>query len=213
MSEPTEATQSAPAPVAADTATATAPVAPAKADDKNPAWLPERIEQAKRSAMAETLKALGVADVESAKVAIAKARELEEASKSEIQKLADRLASVEPQATRARDLEERLSRFADAELSKLSENQRAAVMRIAGDDKARALDTIEALRPTWSSQSQSAPSAPLPAPASTAQQAPPTPAKPSNGIDHRATYEALKAQNPVMAAAYRQQHQHALTTK
>jgi hypothetical protein len=55
MSEPTKATQSAPAPVATVPA-----VEAAKADDKSPAWLPERIEQAKRSAQADALKALGV---------------------------------------------------------------------------------------------------------------------------------------------------------
>lgn len=208
MSEPTEATPSAPAPVAVDTTNATAK----PADEKAPAWLPERIEQAKRSAMAETLKALGVTDVESAKAAIAKARELEEASKSEIEKLAGKLAALEPQAKRAADLEERIGRLADAELAKLSDAQRDAVKRLAGDDRARMLDALDALRPTWTAPAAptNAP-APLPTAASTAQAPAPPPAAKTHGVDHRATYEALKASNPVMAAAYRQRFGHELT--
>jgi NAD-dependent DNA ligase len=204
MSEPTEATPSAPAPVAADNATTTA----TKADDKSPAWLPERIEQAKRSAMAETLKALGVADVESAKAAIAKARELEEASKTEIQRLSEKALALEPLAKRAAELDATVARYADAELAMLSEAQRAAVAAIAGDDKARALATIDALRPTWVAAAAAplAASAPIPAPANTSQVPAPKAAMATAGVDHKATYEGMRATNPVMAAQYLSAH-------
>lgn len=208
MSEPTEATQSAPAPVAADTATATAPVAPAKADDKNPAWLPERIEQAKRSAQADALKALGVESFDAAKAAIAKARELEEASKTEIQRLSEKALALEPLAKRAAELDATVARYADAELAKLSEAQRAAVAAIAGDDKARALATIDALRPTWvaAAAAPTAASAPIPAPANTSQVPAPKAAMATAGVDHKATYEGMRATNPVMAAQYLSAH-------
>lgn len=207
MSEPTEATQPTAAP-------AVPPPAPsATGDDKAPAWLPERIEQAKRAATADALKALGVDSIDAAKAAVSKARELEEASKTELQRYADKVSALEPMAKRAADLEATIGRIADVEVSRLTEEQRSAVAAIAGDDKARVLATIEALRPTWNKPQASAPNAPAPiaAPANTAQKPPPSPnASAVSGVDHAATYQALKAENPVMAAAYLSQHQRAI---
>lgn len=202
MSEPTEATQGTATPATA------LPAPEPKADDKAPAWLPERIEQAKRSAQADALKALGVDSFDAAKAAIAKARELEEASKSEIQRLTDRVAGLEPLTKRAAELDATVARYADAELSKLTEAQRAAVAAIAGDDKSRALATIDALRPTWvaASAAPTAASAPIPAPANTSQVPAPKAATASAGVDHKATYEGMRGTNPVMAAQYLSAH-------
>lgn len=210
MSEPTEATQGTAAP--ATQATTSATIELAKADDKTPAWLPERIEQAKRSAQADALRALGVDSFDAAKAAIAKARELEEASKSEIQRLTDKVAGLEPLTKRAAELDATVARYADAELSRLSEAQRAAVTAIAGDDKARALATIDALRPTWAAApaAPTAASAPIPAPANTSQVPAPRAATASAGVDHKATYEALAASNPVKAAQYLAAHSRAI---
>ena len=196
MSEATEQVADTAAP-AVETAniTQTAPTEP-------PNWLPMRLEQAKRSALAEAQKALGVESLEQAKALIEKAKTLEEQRKSDVEKLTERVTSLEPKASRASALEERLGRMADAALAGLTEAQRAAVLAIAKDDKTAALDTIEALRPTWAAMAP-APPAPLPAPAkTTAATAAPPAIAPTAVTNHRATYDALKAENPLAAAQY-----------
>lgn len=201
MSEATEPVADTAAP-AVETAniTQTAPTEP-------PNWLPMRLEQAKRSALAEAHKALGVESIEQAKALIEQARKLEEQRKSDVEKLTERLSSLEPKATRASALEERLGRMADSALAGLTEAQRSAVLAIAKDDKTAVLDTIEALRPTWAALAAPAVAAPLPAPAkTTAATAAPATASPSASTDYRATYEALKAENPLAAAQFLNLH-------
>lgn len=202
MSDATTAPSGTAAP---ETTTNAAPPAEKSPNVGEPEWLPKRIEQAKRSAEAEALKTLGVDSFEAAKAAIAKARELEESKKSEIEKFAEKVKSLEPEAKKAVALAARLDKYADAELAKLSEAQKAAVLAIAGDDKGSALDAIEALRPTWNSQAD-APK-PLPAPASTAVATAPPPAAAAPVTNHRATWEALKETNPFLAAQYLSAHE------
>ncbi len=192
-----------------------------KADDKQPDrpanvgepdWLNDRLARAsasaKKSAEAEALKLLGVSSFDEAKASIAKAKELEESKKTEIEKFADKVKALEPVAKRSSELEEKLTRYADAEMARLTDEQKAAVTRIVGDDKTRILDTIEALRPTWVAKTEESktdekePAKKLPAPAkTTASGAPPKGADPEV-IDHKAVYERLKEENPMKAARY-----------
>jgi len=112
-------------------------------------------------------------------------------------------------ATLIAELQKQIATYADAELAKLTPAQLAAVKALAGDDKGRALETIEALRPTWASAPvvDAAPQAPAPAappaPAETApgRTAPPSPA-PQSSIDPAAEYARLKTINPFAAAQY-----------
>lgn len=190
-------------PIVAPTAPTTAP-AQEPDDDKitlTQQRLNERLARAKKSAIEDALKDLGVENVEAAKAAIAKARELEESKKSEIEKFSERVKALEPEAKRASELSAKLAKYADAELAKLTEAQRDAVVAIAGDDKARALDTIEALRPTWMAPI-AAPSNALPAPAKTTASGPAPAATSTPSVDHKAIYEALKAEHPMKAAQY-----------
>lgn len=182
----------------------TEPKPDAKQDDKDPSWLNGRLEQAKRSAQREMLAELGIDDPEKLKAIVKKASELEESSKSEIEKLTDKLSKLSPQAKRAEELSERLSKYADAELSKLTENQRAAVEAIAGEDKTRVLETIEALRPTWSTKPKDELEAakPKPAPANTGSNGAAPPEVSATKVDHKATYEALKQTNEYQAKRY-----------
>lgn len=187
----------------------TAPAADANATatttttSETPNWLPMRLEQAKRSALSEAQKALGVESLDQAKALIEKARTLEEQSKSDIQKLTERLSALEPAATKSKVLEERLSKMADSELSKLTEAQRAAVMALAKDDKTAALDAIDVLRPTWAQTASPNAPAPLPAPAKTTAAAIAPPAiEQQSKTDHSAIYAAMKAENPMAAAQY-----------
>jgi hypothetical protein len=202
--------QGTPAPPvpAAPASSAGQPPPAAPSDDKislSQQALNERLARAKRSALDEALKELGVDNLEAAKGAVAKARELEEAKKSEIEKFSEKVKALEPEAKKAKDLSDRLARYADAELSKLTEPQKAAVLAIAGEDKARALDTIEALRPTWAAAPAAA-SATLPAPAKTTASGPAPAATAAPTIDHKAVYEALKAEHPMKAAQYALAH-------
>jgi hypothetical protein len=196
----------------ATTAPATAQAQPAQVDPDTepkdfPKWFGPRVEQAKRSATNEILKTLGVESVDAAKAAVEAAKKLEEQRKSDVEKLTERLSSLEPKATRASALEERLGRMADSALAGLTEAQRSAVLAIAKDDKTAVLDTIEALRPTWAALAAPAVAAPLPAPAkTTAATAAPATASPSASTDYRATYEALKAENPLAAAQFLNLH-------
>lgn len=176
----------------------------------DPTWLPERLERArataKAEAIAETLKTLGAESLDVAKARIAKATELEESQKSEIQRLTDKTTALETEAKRAKALDEVVAKHADTELAKLTDDQRDAVKALAGDDKARTLTTIEALRPTWVKPATGA--ATITQGAQTgATGAPPAGNGPPPTVNHKATWESLKASNPIYAAQYLEAHQ------
>ena len=91
------------------------------------------------------------------------------------------------------------------ELSTLTPDQQTAVRGVAGDDTAAQLRTIAALKPTWVATAPSAPPAPPPIPPPAGgPPAPPPPAPPggSQPVDHKATYERLKTENPYQARLY-----------
>jgi hypothetical protein len=207
MSDATKAAEGTAAPET------TTPPAATEVKDKpanvgDPDWLNDRLDRAKKSRDAETLKALGVDSFDAAKAAIAKAKQLEEASKSEIEKFAEKVKSLEPAAKKAAELEAKIAKYADAELAKLTDEQKAAVAAIVGDDKARALDTIEALRPTWAAKPAEKADATkaLPPPAKTTASGAPPAASTTTNVDHKAIYERLKTEHPMKAAQYALQH-------
>lgn len=176
------------------------PSLPALPSQSEPDWLPKRLEQAKRSAADEMLKALGLDSLDAAKAVITKAKELEDSKKSEIQRLQEEKSKLEPEAKRATDLAAVVAKYADAELAKLTEEQRAAVAAIAGDDKARTLATVEALRPTWIKAAPIPVQPPTPATTAASTAAPAGAAIPT--LNHKATWESLKQSNPMLAAHY-----------
>ncbi len=200
------------APSAEGTATPAvpqSPTQPAPAQEQEPNWLPMRLAQAKRSAETELLKSLGVADVEAARAALTAAKKLEDEKKSEIQRLTDAAAALKPLADKAPELEKRLVKIADSALAGLTAEQRAAVESLIGDDKTRALDVIDTLRPTWAAAAKAQAEAEAeakaktkPAPATTtAAGAAPT-GQSAGSVDHRAVYESLTKTSPYQAAQY-----------
>lgn len=193
------------------TTTIAQPTAPPPAQQQEPEWLPQRLERAKSSAQSDLLRTLGVQSVDDAKALVEAARKLEEERKTEAQRVAERIAALEPKAKQADDLASKLGRYAEAELGKLSEPQRAAVLAIAGEDRARALDVIEALRPTWASASTHVEqaqhqqvAAPRPPPASTSAATVAQSGAPAQSaqVDHKAEYERIRGINPVLASQY-----------
>lgn len=205
--QPSEAAQAPAIPTGAQ-APQQPTIAPVQSE---PEWLPQRLERAKASAQSDMLRALGVQSVDDAKALVDAARKLEEERKTEAQRTAERIAALEPKAKQADDLASKLGRYADAELGKLSESQRAAVLAIAGEDRARALDVIEALRPTWASAAASVEvaqhqqvAAPRPPPASTSAATVAQSGAPAQSaqVDHKAEYERIRGINPVLASQY-----------
>lgn len=182
----------------------------------------DRIAQAKRSAAADAqatlLKDLGVDSLDVAKARISAHKTAEEAGKTEAQRTADKIKELEPLANEAKAAKATFARIATGQMVQLSEAQQAAVKAVAGDDPARQLDVIEALRPTWAAATTPVPPPagtppgrePLPLPASTsAAGGSPPPANPG-AVDHKAIYAELREKNPMLAAQYALRHEGAI---
>jgi hypothetical protein len=204
------APQNPPAPAAAAPPPPAAPAAPSQTD---PAWINDRIAQAKRSERETLLKELGVTDPAQAKAAIEAARAADEAKKSSDTRLAETTSALETERQKNATLAAAVKAQADAAVKDLTPQQLAAVTAVAGEDPAKQLTAIAALRPTWAA----APTAPAPvaapvaptAPAAPTNTAPPRaapPAGPTAPTDHLAAYTALRGANPFAAAAYRREH-------
>ena len=218
-----------PAPAPLPSPAAAAPAAPVVApltleppEGTEPDWFKRRLEQHERSITKKLLGAVGVEKLEDAKAAVVKARELEEAQKSEIEKANAKAAALAPKAARADALEAIVTERVTRELAALTPEQKQAVLTGAGEDPAAQLRLIDALKPTWAAppapSTPAAPAAsaapapappvappPLPPPATTAPPVPAPPANPGPTNNHLATWEHLKQANPMRAAAYFQQ--------
>ncbi len=178
-------------------ATPSAPQTEAANDEKEPKWLPSRLERHTKSLLAQ----LGVEKFDDVKTAIAELKKRQDAEKTETERLVAQVADLTGKAQKVEALEAVLAARANAELSNLTEEQRAAVQLIAGDDAAKRINAIDALRPTWTAKAAAV--APIAAPASTAPASPPpaATATPTNNV--LATYEQLSKTNPMAAAQYR----------
>lgn len=214
---PAAAPPAAPAPAPA----ATPPAAgspPPKADPPpkgDPDWLKPRLESAQKAVLTRH----GIESEEQLQQRLAKLKELEDAQKTEAEKLQER-------AARAEQLEQQLATYATAQMSALTAEQQAAVKAVAGEEPGRQLQAIEALRPTWgqptaatlpapAGQSPAAPAGTPPArppvaPATTTHGAgaPPSGAPPPE--DPAAHFDWLQQYNPMAAAAHWQQNEAAI---
>ena len=155
------------APIAADLK----PAASIPGGDKDPAWLPGRIEQAKRAERAAILAELGIEDPKAGKEAIAAYRAHQEANKTELQRAMDRAAALEPLAKERDIYRARVEVMTSSELAALAPEQRTVVESIAGNDPIKIADTIALLKPTWARSAIAPPVAPP---------APPLPTAPAN---------------------------------
>lgn len=209
------ATPPAPAPAPVVATPAPAPTTPAVPDATQvPAWLPERLEQARNSAKLQLAKDNGFESIEAFEKFTKDAKAAAEASKTEAQKQADKLAQLEQEARVGKEALAAVRVMADEEYRKLTDAQKEAVRGVAGDDPSLRLKTIVALRPTWGTQQTPAPPAQAPkVPAITtgasAEQAPAPIATPGSPQDHAAIYAHMKATGSNMAAAqYYATHKH-----
>jgi hypothetical protein len=211
-------------PPAAPVAAATPPIAPTPAPvvatevqtTADPNWLTPRLDQAKKAAQSALLKALGVKDEAEAKALLDRAKAAADAEKTALEKANSEIASLKGTTARVELLEKTVKARADLELATLTEGQRIAVAKIAGDDPARTLDAIDTLKPTWIVAAPppavpavvapvAAPPAPVVAPPPPANTSPP-PTAPGGAAgsppDRKAEYAALKTKNPHAAAIY-----------
>jgi hypothetical protein len=174
--------------------------APAANPNEKPAWLDARLEQARSAA----LKDAGFESVEDAKKAAKELNDKREADKTDAQKRGELETSLKSKDKQLNDMSEALKAYATSQLAGLSDAQKAAVAAVAGDDPAKQLKTIEALRPTWAGVA--APAAPASTETKTADTAPgrmmPKEGGGTSPADPKAVYAELKKTNPILAARY-----------
>lgn len=180
-----------------------APASPSQTPTE-PDWLPGRLARQADATTRQILTELGVSDVADAKKALTAFKASQDATKSEEQKLRERLALLEPLEGTVQAQRTALREHATAALAALTEPQRVAVTELAGDDPANVLKAIRSLTKAGFVTATEA-AKPLPAAASTtshnAGTPPPAPANPT-APDHLAVLDGLMRWNPIKAAAY-----------
>jgi hypothetical protein len=184
------------------------PAPKAAADDAvDPNWLKGRLEREATKAAAKALKDAGFDSAEAAKAAGVALKAKAEADKSADTKAAELKTALDAKTVEATRLTEMAARIATSALSSLTAEQQAAIKAVAGDDPAKQIETIEALKPTWATVDQKTGKPAIPPPASTtAAGVAPPPANPG-ARNHKATLEALEKANPMAAAHFALRHQ------
>lgn len=152
----------------------TPPTDTTKPEENNPAWLPGRLEQARRAAITDLLKTLGVETPDAAKTLIEGARKSEEEKLTELQKAQKQLEAAQKKAAdaeaeKAKVEEERQNERIDAAITaaaKGATNPEDVVLHIrtrhadalaatVKDGKADAtalgklIETVKKERPIW----------------------------------------------------------------
>jgi hypothetical protein len=178
---------------------AATPAAPVAADAE-PAWLADRLERTKRS----MLKDLGAENVDDVKAALADLKKRRDSEKTETDRLKARNAELEALGAKASAYETAIAERAAAAVASLTAEQREFVEESAAGDPLRILrlaDKARAAFPGTSAAATQAAKAPIAAPASSSAAPGPAPAT-SQSTNHLATWESLKATNPIQAAHY-----------
>jgi hypothetical protein len=182
--------------------------APAKSEtpaEEKPSWLDARLERERRS----LLKELGIDSLDEAKKVLTDAQLKKEAEKSDAQKRGELEKTLESERKRLNEMAEALNAHAAAQLKGLNDQQREAVLGIAGDDPAKQLKTIEALRPTWAGAAAPAAKVEAKEPVrdtAAARSAPKDEGSNASPPDHKAIYAELMKSNPILASRYALEH-------
>jgi len=164
-----------------------------------PKWLPDRLERERR----KILRELGADNVSDVKTALSELKDRRSQELTQLERLQARNAELESAATQRDSLAEMVENQAHGAMARLNEEQRAAVLAVAGEDPQKRLAAIAALKPTWAKNE----TAMVPAPVTTAPTEPaPTASSAAPVSNHLATYQNLQRSNPVMAAQYQLLH-------
>ena len=211
--KPADATAASAVPA---TATPPAPAEPApekprvQADALPPDALKARLESAQQTARRELLKELGVEDPKDAKQALAELKQRQDAERTELEKAQAEADTLKAKATKADTYREILSRRAMAEMADLTEQQRATIKELAGDDPASVVNVIDKMRaggllgsaqPKQPEAEKNPPKVPDTSPGKTAPDE--TNSSPPN---HKAIHQELQQKNPFAAANYLAAH-------
>jgi hypothetical protein len=152
------------------------------------------------------LAELGVADAKDAKAALDAYKKLQDANKTEEQRLREAAARVSPLEQELAGYKAAFAAQAAESMAALTDVQKQAVMAIAGDDPTRQMQTIANLRKSGMlgpAQAAPATATPPPPPANTTA-APAAPsAAPTTTVNHLAVYQEMLKTNPFDAAGYR----------
>lgn len=208
--ENTQSVQSSQSVNTSETAGSVTPTVVQKTDEKNdgadPKWLASRLDRERK----KLLRDLGVENEDEVKKAIARAKELEDANKSEMEKLREQNEKLRKELEVSKDYKEAVAVSAQKELSKLSEQQKAYVESVAGEDPAKVIKTIESLKASGLLKVEpvtppvvQAPPAPPRVPATTAPGGqPPKPVETTVPSTTLEVWESLQKTNPFLAASF-----------
>lgn len=186
---------------------------PKESDVENKSWFTARLERERRV----TLERAGFKSEDDAKAAAELAKKYADEQKTLSQKHAEAEARATEAASKHAAAQAVIKEHAERQLVGLTEEQRAAVKAIAGDDAALTLRTISSMLPTWAKIEADKAAADAAAKAAEAAKAKPTgdtvPAPgappgvtPQSPPNHRAIYADLKNKNPFAAARYAEEH-------
>lgn len=174
--------------------------APNPPSDSNaePTWLAGRLERERK----QVLKDLGIDNADELKQLVADQKAKKEADKTDAHKRGELEKTLEGERAKISELSETVGLLAKGQMASLTEAQRNAVAGIAGDDPAKQIKTIEALRSTWASTPAAATQAEPPRQTAAQPNAPASVTETSTPTDHKAIWAELKEINPVAAARY-----------
>lgn len=189
-----------PPPAAAEPSAQAAPSQPQAADPTNDLhWMKGRLEQHER----QVLRDLGFESKDEAQAAADLTKKQAEDRKSLETKLAERDAKLAELNQTNESYRQALTDRAAVEFGTLTDQQKAAVTNLAGDDPHKVLTTIQNLKPTWAAAPARTPEPPKPANSSAASKLPSGAVQSNSPVDHAAKMEELRKTNPLAAAQYR----------
>jgi len=161
----------------------------------------------------EFLKSFGVSDEAALKTAIAEQKRLEDEKRTDLEKRDARIKDLEPKAMRADELESIVKAYADEQAAGLTDAMRATVDQLGGDDPAKRLSVIKALRSGLPAAPLAAPPIVRPPVVAPVTTAPTSSAPPAAGtgaaVDHLAVLASLEG-NPIRQANYMTKHRAAI---
>lgn len=132
-------------------------VDPSREPENDPAWLAKRLDRERKNASkdseekarAKLMADLGIDDLEVVKKLAADKKRRDDEQKSLEQRVAERDRDLASREAELKSYREATKVLADEQLASLSEEQRNAVVGLAGEDPAKQLKAIATLRPTW----------------------------------------------------------------
>jgi len=165
---------------------------------EEPAWLPDRLKQARATAQKQLLQELGVTDPGDVKAKLAELDKLKTAQLTDQERIAKQLAELQPKADLADKLQAQFSSIVDSQFSALPEMQQAAIDSVASGDAGKRWELMQVLRAAGGAVIAAAAR-----PANTAPAAPPPPA-PTQPQTPFQRWEALQKTDPVQASIFHQ---------